>query len=74
MAQGMQGVTSGGLGSLVKPAITAATKTAQADKVKAVKVKVGVKIKKKLVASDYRRILQIPGQAGAGEEDKCHSH
>lgn len=48
MAQGMQGVTSGGLGSLVKPAITAATKTAQADKVKAVKVKVGVKIKKKV--------------------------
>lgn len=44
----MQGVTSAGLGSLTKPAISAATKTAQADKVKSVKMSVKVKLKKKL--------------------------
>lgn len=44
----MQGVTSAGLGALVKPAINAAQKTAQADKVKQVSAKVKVKIKKKV--------------------------
>lgn len=44
----MEGETSSGLGGLVKPAIKAATKTAQANKVKAVSMKVKVKIKKKV--------------------------
>jgi hypothetical protein len=48
----MEGMTSGGLGGLTKPAISAATKTAQADKVKAVSMKVKVKIKKKLGKPD----------------------
>ena len=52
MGQGMQGVTSSGYGSamprVVKPAIAAATKTAQANKVKAVSLKVKVKLKKKV--------------------------
>ena len=44
----MEGMTSSGLGSLVRPAISAARKTAQADKVKSVAMKVKVKIKKKV--------------------------
>jgi hypothetical protein len=43
----VEGMTSAGVGGMVKPAISAATKTAQANKVKAVAVKVKVKIKKK---------------------------
>lgn len=43
---GLLGVTSAGVGGLTKPAISAARKTAQADKVKAVSVK--IKIKKKM--------------------------
>jgi len=45
---GFEGVTSSGIGGLAKPAIKAATKASQADKVKAVKVKLAVKIKKKV--------------------------
>lgn len=48
MGQGFSGVTSSGIGGLTKPAIKAAAKTAQADKVKAVKLKVKVGIKKKM--------------------------
>jgi len=44
----MEGVTSGGIGAITRPAIDAATKTAQAGKVKAVKMSVKVKIKKKV--------------------------
>ena len=46
----MEGTTSSGISSLTKPVISTARKIAQADKVKAVKVKmkVGVKIKKKM--------------------------
>lgn len=44
----MEGMTSSGVGSITKPAISAATKVAQADKVKAVKLKVAVKLKKKV--------------------------
>jgi hypothetical protein len=42
----VEGVTSSGIGGLTKPVITAATKTAQASKVKKVSMKVKVKIKK----------------------------
>jgi hypothetical protein len=48
MGQGFSGVTSSGIGGLTRPAIKAATKTAQADKVKAVKLAVKVKLKKKM--------------------------
>jgi hypothetical protein len=48
MGQGFSGVTSSGLSGLARPAIKAATKTAQADKVKAVKLKLKVGIKKKM--------------------------
>jgi hypothetical protein len=44
----MEGTTSSGIGSITKPAIDAATKTARAGKVKAVKMSVKVKIKKKV--------------------------
>lgn len=44
----MEGLTSSGIGGLVKPAVSAAQKTAKADKVKAVKLKVKVAIKKKV--------------------------
>ena len=44
---GFEGVTSSGIGGIAKPAIKAATKTAQAAKVKAVKLKVKGSIKKK---------------------------
>jgi len=48
----MEGTTSSGFGSAmprtVKPTIKAATKVAQAGKVKAVKMKVKVSIKKKM--------------------------
>jgi hypothetical protein len=46
----LSGTTSAGVGGLVRPAISAATKVAQADRVKAakVKMKVSVKVKKKL--------------------------
>lgn len=40
-------MTSSGLSGLVKPAVSAAQKTARADKVKQVKMKVKVSIKKK---------------------------
>lgn len=50
MAQGFQGMTSSGLGSLARPAISAARKAAQADKVKSVALKVKVKLKKKVAA------------------------
>ena len=43
----MEGMTSSGVGGLTKPAISAATKVAQASKVKQVKMKVKVSIKKK---------------------------
>ena len=43
----MEGVTSSGIGGITKPAISAARKTAQAGKVKAVSLKVKVKLKKK---------------------------
>lgn len=43
----MESVTSSGIGGLTKPAISAARKTAQAAKVKQVKLKVKVSIKKK---------------------------
>lgn len=42
----MEGMTSSGVGGITKPAISAATKMAQADKVKKVKMAVKVKIKK----------------------------
>lgn len=42
----MEGITSAGVGGLTKPAISAATKVAQADKVKKVKLAVKVKVKK----------------------------
>ena len=42
----MEGMTSSGVGGITKPAISAATKMAQADKVKKVKMSVKVKIKK----------------------------
>lgn len=48
MGQGFAGVTSSGIGGLVKPAIKATSKAAQADKVKAASLKVKVKIKKKV--------------------------
>jgi len=44
----MEGMTSSGMQPLVKPAISAATKVAQANKVKQVKAKVKVSIKKKV--------------------------
>jgi len=45
---GFEGVTSSGIGGLAKPVIKAATKASQADKVKAVSLKVKVKLKKKV--------------------------
>jgi hypothetical protein len=44
----MEGMTSSGLGSLVRPALNKAASVAKADKVKAIKVKAKVSIKKKL--------------------------
>lgn len=44
----MEGMLSNGVGNLTKPAISTARKVAQADKVKAVSLKVKVKLKKKL--------------------------
>lgn len=43
----LSSMTSAGVGGLTKPAISAATKVARADKVKQVKMKVKVSIKKK---------------------------
>jgi hypothetical protein len=44
----MEGVTSAGLSGITRPTIKAASKAAQAEKVKAVKMKVKVSIKKKV--------------------------
>jgi len=44
----MQGETSAGIGALTRPAVSKAASLAKADKVKAVKLSVKVKVKKKV--------------------------
>ena len=48
----MEGVGSSGISGITKPVIKAATKTAQADRVKQVKMKVKVSLKKKVGKPD----------------------